>query len=127
MPVTPLHFGLMAPINHFAPKRVSLVSFVIVNLLIDLEAIKAVLMGDDLLPSHDRPSHNLGGAAVIFALVAVVRLRSGPWKWGALLGCLSHLILDGMVHPEMQPFAPYVAGNPIYLGRSSHFPGRCCP
>jgi membrane-bound metal-dependent hydrolase YbcI (DUF457 family) len=43
-------------------------------------------------------------------------VRSWPWVLGALLGCVSHVVLDGMVHPEMQPFAPLIDGNPIYLG-----------
>lgn len=45
MPITPLHFGLLAPINHFAPGKVSNVSFILATLLIDSNAIMYYVFG----------------------------------------------------------------------------------
>jgi hypothetical protein len=39
MPLTPLHFGVLAPVNHFLPGKVSLVSFTLINLWMDGNAI----------------------------------------------------------------------------------------
>ena len=34
---------------------------------------------------------------------------------GAMLGALTHPILDGMMHSDIRPFAPFSRGNPFYL------------
>ena len=51
MPFTPLHFGLLAPINYVAPKKVSNASFVLVDLWMDGDAIQVVIHGTPF-PSH---------------------------------------------------------------------------
>ncbi len=114
MPITPLHFGLMAPIRHVTRRRVSLVSFTLVNLWIDLEAILAWAQGLPL-PSHMESSHTYVGAMISAVIVAMLGVRSMPWALGAFLGALSHVFLDSLVHAHMQPFWPY-EGNPMYMG-----------
>lgn len=115
MPITPLHFGVLAPISHFAPNRVSNVSFVLVNLWMDAPAILAWFKGLPL-PSHDADTHHLVIAMVMAALVAIPGMRSKSWGYGAFLGAISHILLDSLVHPEMVPFWPFVEGNPLFLG-----------
>jgi len=34
--------------------------------------------------------------------------------WGGLLGTYSHLLLDGLMHGDIQPLWPLYAGNPFY-------------
>lgn len=114
MPITPLHFGLLAPINHFAPNKVSGISFILVNLWIDAVAIINWFQGTPL-PSHDEGNHTLPGAMLIAVFIAVLGMRSMKWVLGAFLGALTHILLDGLVHPEMQPLHP-MAGNPFYMG-----------
>lgn len=67
------------------------------------------------LPSHDEGNHTLPGAMLIAVFIAVLGMRSMKWVLGAFLGALTHILLDGLVHPEMQPLHP-MAGNPFYMG-----------
>ena len=32
-----------------------------------------------------------------------------------MLGALTHPILDGMMHSDIRPFAPFSKGNPFYM------------
>lgn len=114
MPITPLHFGVMAPINHFAPGAVSTVSFILVNLWIDGRAIESALLGLPL-PGHPPLTHSLMGALGIALIVSLFGFRSRKWIYGAFLGAVSHVLLDTLVHSEMLPFFP-LAGNPAYMG-----------
>ena len=113
MPITPLHFGVLAPINHFAPNKVSNVSFILVSLWMDANSIMYVLFG---LPgvAHGE-GHTFVGASILAAIVSVFGFRSRRWIYGAFLGGISHVPLDMLVHPEMHPFHP-IEGNPFYLG-----------
>lgn len=113
MPLTPLHCGVLAPFNHWLPGKVSTVSFVLVTAWIDAPLIHAALTGLPL-PDHGY-EHTLPGAMIAAVLVAIVGIRSMKWALGAFLGAITHVLLDGLVHPEMQPFYP-MEGNPIYQG-----------
>jgi membrane-bound metal-dependent hydrolase YbcI (DUF457 family) len=118
MPVTPLHMGLMAPVVHrWGLKRTwsALVSYALVNLWLDLDAILAWLR-DQPLPSHDESWHTMHGALLFAGFISVFGILSWRWISGAFFGAVSHIYLDGMVHPEMQPFVDTQQGNPIYLG-----------
>lgn len=114
MPITPLHLGVLAPINHFAPNKVSNVSFILVNLLIDAKSIIFVLTGEGAI-SHGA-EHSFMGALVFATLVAMFGFRSEKWVFGAYLGGVTHILLDMLVHPEMVPFDPMMEGNPFYMG-----------
>lgn len=112
MPITPLHFGVLAPINHFAPGKVSNWSFVMVNLWLDAESIRYTLTGYGAI-NHD--SHILWGALLMACIIGVFRWTRA-WWYGALLGGVSHILLDTLVHIDMSPLDPLVPGNPFYLG-----------
>jgi membrane-bound metal-dependent hydrolase YbcI (DUF457 family) len=109
----------MAPFFHWKRSWATLVAFTLVNLWIDSMAIEAVLTGQPL-PGHDEPHHTLVGALMVGVLVALPAvlpgLRSVGWMVGAFFGAVSHIFLDALVHPEMQPFEPVILGNPLYLG-----------
>ena len=55
------------------------------------------------------------GVLIVGTVVAMPGVRRAKWVIGAYLGALSHLLLDGLIHPEMQPFR-WIEGNPLYLG-----------
>lgn len=115
MPITPLHFGLMAPSNKFLAGKISWLSFVLVNLWIDGPAILAVLQGQPL-PSHEHWHHTFVGATLVAVIVTCFQIRSWPWAIGAFFGAWSHILLDGLVHLDMNPWYPIAMGNPLYLG-----------
>lgn len=112
MPITPLHFGVLAPVNHWFPGKVSTISFVMVTAWIDIPFIEAVLTGQPL-PSHD-DMHSLAGVLIIGTLIAMPGVRYAKWVIGAYLAALNHLLLDGLIHADMQPFG-WIAGNPLRI------------
>lgn len=133
MPITPLHLGLLAPLNHWLPRRVSNISFLIVTLWLDASAIAYYALGLEMGEFHGPESHSLIAALAISSMVAIAgalwmlwlaalrnqatRAKGQPWPWvvGAFLGGISHILLDAMVHSEMMPFYPE-PGNPFYWG-----------
>ena len=113
MPLTLLHLGVLAPINHFAPGKVSNVSFIVVNLWIDLNAILYVLW--DIGGITHGTEHSLIGVTFSATTVAMLGVRSIKWVLGAYLGGISHALLDALVHAELPLIYPY-EGNPLYMG-----------
>lgn len=106
------------------------------QILMDLEPLVA-LMGSGAVV-HGR-SHTLGGALAIAGFVIVTgrvvyRIGAGLWNRrlplreleipdtvpfravvvGALLGTLSHLLLDAMMHADVAPFGPVSGANPLF-------------
>lgn len=133
MPITPLHLGLLAPINHLLPGKVNNLSFWLVTLWLDASAIAYYTFGLDIGEFHGPETHSFLAAFAISGMVACAgvlcmlwraalqarsTLAAGqPWPWviGALLGGMTHILLDAMVHSEMLPFHP-LPGNPFYWG-----------
>ena len=131
MPITSLHLGLLAPINHFFPKKVSNVSFILVTLWLDASAIAYYAFGLEMGEFHGPETHSFVAAMAIAGIVSIMgmfvislkhlweNVNIGPqvlaWLLGSYLGGLSHILLDAMVHSEMLPFHP-IPGNPFYWG-----------
>lgn len=124
MPITPLHLGILAPVNHFFPKKVSNVSFILANLWMDGPSIQAAMFNLPI-PDHSWHTHSLLSAALMGAVVMLLGFLvpakgegltlTRSWTIGAFLGVFSHILLDGLVHSEMLPFFPW-KGNPLYQG-----------
>jgi len=130
VPITPFHFGPGVLFHAAAPHRVSFIAFIAANCITDVESIYNVLNGN--FPVH-RFLHTFVGAAVSAALAIALFLsmrwlaRSNPlpnlFEWqqltpgpvivGALLGSYSHVVLDGIMHADMRPFAPWSDANPF--------------
>lgn len=138
MPITPLHFGPGALFKSAAPGHISWVEFALANALIDLEPIGLFFLTGD--PAHPW-LHTPPGALAVAALAALggrkpceaclrwwnSRLSAAQARWlsaapvitpgaawsGALLGTLSHILLDGIMHGDVRPFWPFHAGNPM--------------
>lgn len=133
MPFTPLHFGPGLLIKGLIPNQFSFSAFVLANVAMDVEPLYHLWHGDAQLHGA---SHTVLGAALIGAGVAMVGpallRRAGLWyarlhavagqpfritrlqAWlGALLGTGSHVMLDAVMHRDVQPFMPLTAANPF--------------
>jgi membrane-bound metal-dependent hydrolase YbcI (DUF457 family) len=110
---------------------VSFIAFVAANCITDVESIYNVLNGN--FPVH-RFLHTFLGAAVVtgltIALFLSARRLAVPlrlpdlFQWqhlslmavavGAIVGAYSHILLDGIMHADMRPFAPWSDANPLF-------------
>jgi len=137
MPVTPCHFGAGLAAKAAAPQRFWLLAFCAANVIIDVEPLYYTLTRQD--PLH-RFFHTLPGALIAARLTIflfwilktvlqwlhlgrfVVKAEiSPPGVWlGAMSGAISHVLLDSVVHADVQPFAPFTSSNP-FLGWFSRF------
>lgn len=115
MPITPLHFAVLAPVNHFYPGKVSLVSFTLINVWMDGNAILYFVFGLEGPELHGPETHSLLAAIALASILALFGVRSRKWVIGAYLGGVTHVLLDMLVHPEMQPLFP-IHWNPFYAG-----------
>lgn len=138
MPFTPLHMGAGMAAKAAAPRHFSLVVFGLTQVALDLEVLWHMVRWD--LPLH-RFWHTLFGAtllAVGFTLAGkpvseaikriwnriATRCRDAnlsvavPTTWtaaatGAWFGAWSHLLLDSLYHPDIEPLAPWSQTNPL--------------
>lgn len=121
MPITLLHFGIMAPIKKLKPNKVSSISFVLANIWIDGPALYYAMyslfgiahLAD--VPSHMDALHTFLGATYMGAIIALLGIWSLKWILGAFIGAWSHILLDMLVHADMKPFS-FIDGNPFYMG-----------
>jgi hypothetical protein len=138
MPITPFHFGPGALLASAAPGRISWTVFALANVLIDLEPIGLFfLIGD---PAHPW-LHTVPGALAVAVVAATGGRRPGElflrwwntrlspaqarWLWvrpgitagaawsGALLGTLSHVVLDAFMHGDVRILWPIRDANPL--------------
>lgn len=139
MPVTPFHFGAGLLAKGLLPRRVSFVGFCLTQVAIDCESGYFLFRGE--WPAH-RFFHTVLGASLLclgtclllMPLVSLVPSRlaktadvdlsrwlalSAPLTWSvllatALLGVLGHIIPDGIMHSDIQPFSPFTELNPMH-------------
>lgn len=119
MPFTPFHFGPGALVHSAAPKHISFLAFCGANVLVDVEPLYFML-------THQYPIHRFFhtyvgatvAAAMVLAMFAFVRkltprLTVRAVALGAIVGTYSHVLLDSLMHADMEPFAPFSAANPL--------------
>lgn len=121
MPITPLHFGLMAPVNHFFPNKVSIISFVLINVWMDGSSITYALFGLEYIEPHSPLTHSLLSALVLASIMSWrlflpgVFMKPKPatlkWALGAYYGGVSHVLLDSLVHFDMVPLYPITVNH----------------
>jgi membrane-bound metal-dependent hydrolase YbcI (DUF457 family) len=138
MPFTPFHMGAALIVKPVAQKHLSLITFGVAQIAMDIEPFIGMMRNSDILHG---PTHTVLGAVVIGFLVALVSpyicrpilrrynqevtiyklrwLSESPeptqlaiWS-GAFGGTLSHIVLDSFMHYDMRPFAPFSDANPI--------------
>lgn len=131
MPITPFHFGPGAALHALAPKHVSFLAFAAANVLVDVEPLYFMLLGQ--YPLHRFFHTYIGASLVVVAAIALV--VSARWfarrfwlpnifKWrelallpvvlGAAAGSYSHVLLDSFMHADITPFAPFSNANPLH-------------
>lgn len=137
VPFTPFHFGPGLLLKGVAPRHVSASAFVAANVAIDLESLYNLARG--AWPIHTR-LHTFVGAALagITTVLALLALRWAALRvlrvrtWlaatasicaaevsvrgivmGAMAGALTHPLLDGLMHQDIEPFGPWTSENPL--------------
>lgn len=138
MPITPLHMGPALVIKAGLGSRFSLVAFGLSQVAIDIEPLLAFSLGWTVLHGW---THTFLGATLIAAVVTALVRRPSEWilrRWnqelryhkldrlqvperltiaqvacGAFIGTYSHVALDSVMHPDMRPYAPFSAANPM--------------
>jgi hypothetical protein len=138
MPITPFHFGPGALVKSAAPGYFSWTVFALANVLIDLEPIALFFLTGD--PAHPW-LHTPPGAIAVAAVAATAgrrpceaflrwwnrQLSPAQAKWfaapsaigrvqacvGALIGTLSHILLDSIMHVDVRLLWPFRHENPL--------------
>ena len=127
MPFTPFHLGPGALFKAAGGERFSFMIFGGSQVLMDVEPLVHMIRGDALLHGI---SHTVAGAFAIAIVSAVVGrpicsailARSGimaraiSWTvaWvSAFVGTYSHIVLDAIMHRDMNPLWPFAHGNPL--------------
>ncbi len=134
MPFTPFHFGPGLLGKGLAARWYSWSAFVASNVIIDCESLYYLERHE--YPVH-RQLHTFVGASIVGIVTACLLLglrrvlptlrtsleRRTPTVRaeatrlgivvGAMAGALSHPILDGLMHPDIEPFQPWTAKNPL--------------
>jgi hypothetical protein len=132
VPFTPFHFGPGLLGKGLVARWYSWTAFVVSNVIIDCESLYYLARHE--YPVH-RQLHTFVGAALVGVataglLIAIRRPRLGAWLdahrpivraegttlgivVGAMVGALSHPLLDGLMHPDIEPFQPWTADNPL--------------
>jgi membrane-bound metal-dependent hydrolase YbcI (DUF457 family) len=139
LPLTPFHFGPGLFIKGLVSRRFSWLAFIASQIVIDLETLYYLSQGKH--PVH-RFFHTFLGATIAGLLTGAIlvgtrhmlEVRSpslllGFMKTlrpslkaelsnigllvGAVVGGLSHPLLDGIMHRDIRPFAPWTEKNPL--------------
>lgn len=131
MPFTPFHFGVGIAAKAALSRRFSLSVFVALQVITDLESLYNLVC--KRYPVH-RFLHTFVGAtllavlssALIFGIVLWWQARSNRRTQPAsrlfvallataLFATWSHVVLDGIMHPDVMPFWPATDFNPFLL------------
>ncbi|TXT40627.1 MAG: hypothetical protein FD135_1053 [Comamonadaceae bacterium] len=138
MPFTPLHLGPGLTIKALAGRRFSILSFGIAQVAMDIEPLLGLVRGSSVLHG---PTHTYLAALAMAIVVAIAspplcRLILRRWHqelvfhrlgWlvesetlaplaviaGALVGTISHVLLDSIMHSDISPLAPWSEANAL--------------
>ncbi|TCI05211.1 hypothetical protein EZV61_04410 [Corallincola luteus] len=132
MPFTPFHMGPGLLIKALFQGSFSLMVFGWSQIVMDIQPLIVLLTGEGHLHGF---SHTLIGASLLSTLSCVsgkylgewglrllaLRSRSAPHlpiSWpvaatSAAIGCYSHVLLDALMHGDLQPWWPISLENPI--------------
>lgn len=125
MPITPFHFGPGAALHALAPRHVSFLAFCAANIVIDVESLYNLVYRRE--PVHAFLHTYVGATLVGLGLTALfwlalrlpavasgLRLTLRQVVFGALLGAWSHVLLDSVMHADIQPLQPLSAANGLH-------------
>ena len=133
MPFTPFHMGPGLALKAVMQGSFSLMVFGWAQIVMDIQPLVVIVTGEGHLHGF---THTLIGATLLGAASALsgkylaelgLRLlqlqRFLPISWSvaiisAYIGTYSHVALDGLMHADLQPFAPFALDNPLLGGMS---------
>jgi membrane-bound metal-dependent hydrolase YbcI (DUF457 family) len=121
VPITPFHFGPGAALHAVAPRHVSFLAFCVANVIIDVESLVNLVQRRE--PVHAFLHTYVGATLVWLGLLGLFWAAQRLTRWrgltlrqvalGALLGAYSHVLLDSVMHHDIQPLLPFAAGNAL--------------
>ena len=139
MPFTPIHMGPGMAVKAAVPKHFSIVVFGLTQIALDLEVLWHLIRWS---PPLHRFWHTYLGATLVALVFAVVgrpasQLIKAVWNqitrrcsdidlsvavhtsWlasasAAVVGAYSHILLDSLFHPDIEPLQPWSAHNPLF-------------
>jgi len=129
-------------VKAIAQDKFSLIIFGWAQILVDLQPLVVVLTHAGQIHGV---THTFVGGAVLGAVAAasgkpmgeallnLFRKKEKPririsWKiacWSGLVGGLSHVLLDGLIYPDMSPFWPFVQGTRMDIFTSRGMTAFC--
>ena len=130
MPFTPFHMGPGLLLKALLQGSFSLIVFGWAQIIMDIQPLFVLLTGEGHLHGF---SHTYIGATLIgigsaltgkyaaeFDLRFIGQTGYLPISWpvaisSAFVGSFSHVLLDSVMHADVEPFAPFIANNP-FLG-----------
>jgi hypothetical protein len=130
VPFTPFHMGPGLLVKALLQGSFSLMVFGWAQIIMDIQPLVVLLTGEGHLHGF---SHTYVGATLIgagsaltgkyaaeFGLRRMGQARYLPISWpvaiaSAFIGSFSHVLLDSVMHADVEPFAPFMLNNP-FLG-----------
>lgn len=131
MPFTPFHFGPGTLAKSVAPRFFSLRAYIVTQVVIDCETAWNIWNKNDRLHTF---FHTYLGSVVAMTLIAgllfgynkvishafsreptntlIKKFDVNSAFVGVLLGGLSHVLLDSIMHADVRPFFPFSDANP---------------
>lgn len=128
MPFTPFHMGPGILLKAALQGSFSLMVFGWAQIVMDLQPLLVLLTGEGHLHGF---SHTYVGATLIGIACALSGKYAGQWglrflslsrhgliRWrvamlSAFIGTYSHVLLDSLMHGDLEPFSPWSAHNPF--------------
>lgn len=128
MPFTPIHMGVGILVKSVLQKRFSLMMFGWSQIVMDIQPLMVMLTGEGHLHGV---THSYAGAILVAVAAAItgkhlaefgLKLLGLPdhlpicWRvvfFSSFLGTFSHVLLDSVMHADLQPFAPWNIDNPM--------------
>ena len=125
MPFTPIHLGPGALFKAIGGRHFSFMVFGGSQVMMDIEPLVGIIQGKAILHGY---THTLAGALLIGVAAGLIgrpisawvlrglRIPHFPLTWtasfaGALVGTFSHVLLDAVMHSDMNPWRPIAEGN----------------
>jgi hypothetical protein len=127
MPFTPFHLGPGALVKAAAGRHFSFMVYGGSQVLMDIEPLIGIIEGKAVLHGY---THTVLGAFAIGTAAGIIgrpisafvlkllRIPHHPFTWGAsfagaYFGTYSHIILDALMHDDMNPWWPAASGNQL--------------
>jgi len=128
VPFTPFHMGPGLLVKALLQGSFSLMVFGWAQIIMDIQPLVVLLTGEGQLHGF---SHTYIGATLIgigsaltgkyateFSLRFIGEARYLPINWSvafisAFIGSFSHVLLDSVMHADVEPFSPFMLNNPL--------------